>query len=155
MPEMGRTVREADLADDAVTSAKIKDGEIVNADIAAAAAIAYSKLASDPRICRIKTGSYTGDGTTSQAITGVGFQPKFVAVWLGTAGEIRGDMLFEKTDQHDTEYSLRHSKVANYEHQQLDNRLISLDADGFTVDDDGNDSSPNTNGTTYLYVAFG
>lgn len=34
----------ADLAGNAVTSAKILDGEIVNADINAAAAIAYTKL---------------------------------------------------------------------------------------------------------------
>jgi hypothetical protein len=39
------TVTEAKLANNAVTSAKIKDGEIVNADINAAAAIAYGKLA--------------------------------------------------------------------------------------------------------------
>src|SRR5690606_20025242 len=39
------SVVEAKLATDSVTSAKIKDGEIVNADIAGAAAISDSKLA--------------------------------------------------------------------------------------------------------------
>ena len=38
------------IEDDAVTSEKIKDGEIVNADVNAAAAIATSKLATKPHI---------------------------------------------------------------------------------------------------------
>ena len=37
----------------------------------------------------------------------------------------------------------------------LDNRLISLDADGFTVDDDDSDSHPNKLGETYDYLALG
>ena len=31
-------------------------------------------------ICKIKTGTYTGDGSIGQAITGVGFQPKAVEI---------------------------------------------------------------------------
>ena len=30
---------------------------------------------------KVKTGTYTGDGETSQGITGVGFAPKWVKVW--------------------------------------------------------------------------
>ena len=45
------------LAADAVTSAKILDGEIVNADINAGAAIALSKLATDPLARANHTGS--------------------------------------------------------------------------------------------------
>ena len=43
--EQNQTVRATDLDDDAVTSAKIADGTIVNADINASAAVALSKLA--------------------------------------------------------------------------------------------------------------
>lgn len=53
------TVTEAKLANNAVTSAKIKDGEIVNADINASAAIALSKLASDPLARANHTGTQT------------------------------------------------------------------------------------------------
>jgi hypothetical protein len=42
------TIATADIADSAITSAKIADGTIVNADINASAAIALSKLATDP-----------------------------------------------------------------------------------------------------------
>jgi hypothetical protein len=45
MGKMGARVSETDLKDNAVTSPKIKDDEIVNADINSAAAIALSKLA--------------------------------------------------------------------------------------------------------------
>ena len=34
-------------------------------------------------------------------------------------------------------------------------RILSLDADGFTVDDAGADDNPNENGTTYSYLAIG
>lgn len=65
--------------------------DIVNADINASAAIALSKLASLP--AATKTGTYTGDGTTSQAITGVGFAPSYVRIWRvrGTQGSIEAD----------------------------------------------------------------
>tara|TARA_R100001463_G_scaffold24199_1_gene57761 strand:+ start:3899 stop:6223 length:2325 start_codon:yes stop_codon:yes gene_type:complete len=43
--EQNQIVTEQDIRDSAVTSAKIKDGEIVNADINASAAIAQSKIA--------------------------------------------------------------------------------------------------------------
>ena len=49
----------ARLANDAVTSAKILDGEIVNADISASAAIALSKLATDPLARANHTGTQT------------------------------------------------------------------------------------------------
>lgn len=149
MPRLGEKVG---VQDDEVTSAKIKDGEIVNADIAAAAAIAYSKLATDPRIARIKTGTYTGDGTTSQAITGIGFQPKWVWVWRYLASEGWAAPHF-KSDEESGDMSI--TITAANEGYRRDNRLISLDADGFTVDDDGNDSNPNTLNSTYIYIAFG
>lgn len=48
-----------DLADDSVTSPKILDGEIVNADISAGAAIDLSKLATDPLDRTNHTGTQT------------------------------------------------------------------------------------------------
>ena len=49
----------AEIKDSAVTSAKIADGTIVNADINASAAIALSKLATDPLARANHTGSQT------------------------------------------------------------------------------------------------
>jgi hypothetical protein len=53
------TIATADIADSAVTSAKIADGTIVDADINATAAIALSKLATDPLARANHTGSQT------------------------------------------------------------------------------------------------
>ena len=41
------------------------------------------------------------------------------------------------------------------EHEFQTNRIISLDADGFTVDDNGADEDPNANGIIYNYLALG
>lgn len=102
-------------------------------------------------LCRIKTGQYTGDGTISQAITGVGFQPKWV--WISkdvtAQGTDTNEPTFFKSDQMSGEMAWS-SVTAFY-----DNRLISLDADGFTVDDDGADEHPNKNGQGYVYMALG
>lgn len=50
----------ADLANDAVTSAKIKDGEIVNADISASAAIVDTKLAQIATASKVDGAALTG-----------------------------------------------------------------------------------------------
>lgn len=152
MGKMGARVGTADLKDDSVTSAKIKDGEIVNADIAAAAAIAYSKLATDPRICRVKTGTFTGDGTPSQAIAGVGFEPKAVFITRHDTSETANLFFFFKTASMSGEIALVDAGTAM---DGKDNRLISLDSDGFTVDDDGADDHPNKNLQVYNYIAWG
>jgi hypothetical protein len=53
------TIATADIADSAITSAKIANDTIVNADINSAAAIALSKLATDPLARANHTGSQT------------------------------------------------------------------------------------------------
>lgn len=53
-------VDEAKLADNSVTSAKIKDGEIVNADIAAAAGIVDTKLATISTAGKVANSATTG-----------------------------------------------------------------------------------------------
>ena len=105
-------------------------------------------------VAQMKTGTYSGDGTTGQAITGLGFSPDFVRIWPrpGAEGNIG---VYEKLDQSWSDYSVLHGIAAGSEHEILDSRINSLDADGFTVDDDGSDANPNKNGTTYDYVAWG
>lgn len=98
---------------------------------------------------QIKTGTYTGDGTEGQGITGVGFLPKFVLINLRPTSEASIPGVF-KLDQTWGDYA--RFLVSN---TALDNRINSLDADGFTVDDDGTDKNPNANGVTYDYLALG
>jgi hypothetical protein len=93
------------------------------------------------------TGTYTGDGTVSQGITGVGFQPKFVIIWYTPAVDAGPDAtyIYMKTNQMGI-YAL--TAGGSY---VRDNRVPSLDADGFTVDDDGSNAHPNANTLPYSY----
>ena len=94
----------------------------------------------------IKTGQYTGDGQTSKAITGLGFQPKFVKIWTH-ATEDANAWVFEKTEDFATDRSVTH--YTGY-HLNRAGRLKSLDGDGFTVAGEAN-----TNGQVYDYIAMG
>ena len=100
--------------------------------------------------CRIKTGTYTGDGTTGQAITGVGFQLKYVYIFPAITSQTAQNSMF-KTDQFGI-YAIWETPSSFYSY---DNRIVSLDSDGFTVDDDGLNSFPNASGVTYNYLALG
>jgi hypothetical protein len=105
---------------------------------------------------RIKTGTYTGDGSTSLAITGVGFQPK--VVWIhprvtsdntGSAPWLTTDVII---DDNGDGYAMTDGGA---QWSGRTNRIISLDVDGFTVDDAGADGHPNQNGVVYNYWAIG
>jgi len=103
--------------------------------------------------CKIKVGTYTGDGSTGQAITGLGFQPKYVKIWPRPSAE--ADMIImEKVDDTWGDYAAGHIVTATHEHYSLDNRINSFDSDGFSVDDDGADSHPNKNSQVYSYLAL-
>lgn len=95
---------------------------------------------------RVATGTYTGDGATSQMITGVGFQPKYVKIWA----HLTNVSSHEKLDQTWGTNAFVPDTPAF-----ADNQIISLDSDGFTVDDAGADAHPNKNGTVYDYLALG
>lgn len=104
---------------------------------------------------RLKTGSYTGDGSTSQAITGVGFRPKVLIILLPISDGSSSIFGITTTslmarDPQGLGLFMSTGAVTN-----LDNRFISLDSDGFTVSDDGGDVFPNTNAQIYDYIAWG
>lgn len=106
-----------------------------------------------PDNARIATGTYTGDGTVSQTITGVGFRPKFVKIWVhATSGISRN--IFEKSDTMDATRSARHLSSGGHFAGIVD-ALIALGADGFTVDDNGSDIDPNKDTEVYDYIAWG
>jgi len=103
----------------------------------------------------VKTGTYTGDGTIGQSITGIGFEPKYVRIWNHPAAEANME-IHEKLDQTWGDYAGMHrSWDGNTQHYFNDSRINSLDSDGFTVDDDGADAHPNKDGQAYDYLAIG
>ena len=109
-------------------------------------------LAKSVGIGNLATGSYTGDGAATQAITGVGFQPKLIIIYVRLSNAFCCPGW--KSDQ-DGAFSYVHDAVSAYR-WQLDN-IISLDADGFTV----GDGTPlalnmcNVADRVYTYVCFG
>lgn len=107
-------------------------------------------------LVRLNTGSYTGDGTTSQGITGVGFEPKYVRIWpRKTSAELGGD-IYETTDTIvDDNASGIAWRIAVSAIESKTNAILSLDADGFTVSDQGTNSIPNENAVVYNYMAIG
>jgi len=106
---------------------------------------------------RAKAGFYTGDGTESQAITGIGFLP--VIVWIFERQTIDGSATssFVTTAQiidDNIDGGAIDMKLGKFQ----TNTIISLDADGFTVDDAAGPSSgspPNTAGAIYNYYCIG
>jgi hypothetical protein len=105
------------------------------------------------------TGTYTGDGSTSQGITGLGFQPKYVKIWFRTTSNGTDMESYDTTDTIVDDNASggairteRSGDNSNYDFRT--NAIISLNADGFTVDDAGGNSHPNKSGQIYNFVAF-
>ena len=117
---------------------------------------AYLRASALPFRSYCNTGTYTGDGTTSQAITGIGFRPKYLRIWVRVTVNAAALPVFETTDtiidDSPDGLAILHPGL-NVPHQSETNTIISLDADGFTVDDDGADGHPNKLGTVYNYLA--
>jgi len=129
------------LLKDSLVEANLKEGVTIGGDA----------------ITKNKSGIYTGDGSTGQGITGVGFQPSVVMIWVHEAGAAYSPM-FIRMDQMTANlcfYAPSADMGTDQPHGISQDKLISLDADGFTVDDAGADSDPNKNGIVYDYIAFG
>jgi hypothetical protein len=105
-----------------------------------------------PGICKIKVGTYTGDGGSApgtgdeQTIAGVGFAPKKVAIW--------------RDDRTISEKWFKTSGMGVYAQLMVGGGfgqyvINTLTADGFTVDDNNADADPNKNGASYRYIAWG
>ena len=89
------------------------------------------------------TNLYTGDGSTSRSITGVGFQPDWVWVKSRSATYYHGLWDAVRTNK-----SALYSNVANAEDTSTGGTLGSLDSDGFTTQNVSG-GFINNNGTTY------
>ncbi len=93
-------------------------------------------------------GNYTGNGSATRAITGLGFQPTVLIV-----SPRIGVNLFIKDANDGANTSFTHSGQ-----WYTTDMIISLDADGFTVGDGtgfGDGNRLNINSTVYRYIAFG
>lgn len=158
-PAGGTAVEDAD-ADTKVQTEESADEDIIRFDTAG---VEHLRLESDGTatksgscdICLIKTGTYTGDGSTAQNITGVGFQPKFVEVWVRPEDAVGATCgTWRRSDQSSDQAAILHGGVATG-HVGIDDKLISIDADGFTVDDAGSNGNPNKLNSLYHYLCLG
>jgi len=95
------------------------------------------------------TVTYTGDGTSPKARTGVGFQPDLV--WSKTRGEARNHQLIDSVRGADKTLQ---SNVSDAEGNQFSyGYLQSFDSDGFTSIT-GSTATDNWNKNTSTYVAW-
>ncbi len=108
----------------------------------------------------IATGSYTGDGTTSQAITGVGFTVKEVQIWFREttpANTLVTSKVVMTTDviidDDASGGSIQEGGAAADAFQ--DDQINALGSDGFTVDDNAIDDHPNANLVVYNFRCLG
>lgn len=139
------------LATEAVTSVKIENDSILDIDVNSAAAIAATKLGTG--VGEVAVGSYTGDGSTDQAITGLGFQPK--AMWIFTETDTnRIFLMIENTDSN-WYYTVSAGGGGQWQATALREGILTLDADGFSVSDGGVDDYPNKNTAKHWFFAVG
>jgi len=103
------------------------------------------------------TGTYTGDGTTSKAITGVGFQPIYVKIWERLSADGNSGFIFETTDTIIDDYIDGQSWVHSSSTGHFTNteKILSLDSDGFTVSDKSLDADPNKDTIVYNFLCIG
>jgi len=97
-----------------------------------------------------QSGTYTGDGAATLAITGIGFQPKFVIVYPQIEGTGGYYVAFKCEDDGTWTFI---SKTDPRAYQE--DHIISLDSDGFTVGDGtGSVNYMNVGARVYAYQAF-
>ena len=98
-------------------------------------------------IARIATGTYTGDGATSQAVSGVGFEPKWVRIFERSTSNGAGIWIGETTDtivdDNAAGGSVSYEATWTAGGQFRDKGIIRLGTDGFTGDDDSAEGTPN------------
>lgn len=110
--------------------------------------LAYVNVAHNGRL-NFAQGSYTGNGAATQAITGLGFQPRAVYIYITADGAFTGDQVWKAEID-----GLFAKYPGNYEIDYI----VSLDAaGGFTVGDGTGGSAGNVlnvSARTYTYIAW-
>lgn len=99
---------------------------------------------------RIIVGRYTGDGAATQAVTGLGVKPEALQIWADrtTAGALAYQKILLKTRSNTTTFC---TDIVGM--NEVDDAIVSLDEDGFTVGDEGV-AHPNENLQVYKFIAW-
>lgn len=105
------------------------------------------------------SGTYVGDGETTQEITGVGFTPRFLEIQIrntvsGTANDIF-EAWAEVLDDDVAGMCIVHRNAASPPHAVGKNCIKSFNTDGFTVGDNGASDHPNKDTIIYNWRALG
>jgi len=103
----------------------------------------------------IKTGTYTGDGGATQAITGVGFTPYHITILPQLDPQVEGFTPAKSgvDDAGDAAFYILQFQIFGYGNND---HILSLDADGFTVGDGtGFRNVFNINLQVYTYICIG
>ena len=112
-----------------------------------------------PSWAKINIGEYTGDGATSQAITGIGFRPQRLRIFVKKTVDNTKMNSFETNTKivawHANGGCVTHTTDTANNHQFDTDKILSLDVDGFTVGDNSADQNPNKSGEVYAYEAMG
>jgi len=108
-------------------------------------ASAWKELAVYASLAHFKIGTYSGDGSANQGITGIGFEPAAVLVMSGGS---------HYAWYKDSNMGINAKCLGTQ--QYGDDAIISLDADGFTVGGATGLTGSNNNaaGVTYYYLAL-
>lgn len=103
-------------------------------------------------------GTYTGDGAATKAITGVGFQPRYMVLYRQTGGTVAAFIVKSNQDGSNNSLVVIAAGGGGLEHSAAYNAdaIRSLDADGFTVGDCTGLTSNYTNisAAVYAYIAW-
>lgn len=95
-------------------------------------------------VFKIKTGTYTGNGSDNRAITGIGFQPTLVWIKPKDTTANNGAMSWDALGS-DKSFDPAGSSTPSA------NMIQSFDVDGFTI---GTEANVNTSGVDYVWVAM-
>jgi hypothetical protein len=110
-------------------------------------------MASQTR-AQVAVGSYTGDGSSDLAVTGVGFEPSAIWIAFRQTSNTGNTNIVYCTPQildNQTEAGIFHKGGGG--HATYSGLVVSFDDDGFSVNGGTND--PNTDGAIYDYLAIG
>ena len=88
---------------------------------------------------------YTGTGSNSNSVTGVGFQPDWL--WLKSRSNAYPNFTYDAVR---TNRSALITNSTNAEDTGASNQMTSLNSDGFTVVDSGDSVGTNDNGATFV-----
>jgi hypothetical protein len=99
----------------------------------------------------VKAGSYVGNGSDPQTISGVGFQPKVVMIFATTGTTDSNASVFKTADMSTGSSGVTSNMGENG--QQSSGLIDSFTSDGFVVR--GTTTGKNVSGVTYYYLALG